>query len=83
MFVWMKLYGIPSTDSLVDELRAEHVVIVPGHIFDVRTGGKPRNCPYIRLSCVASVEELTEGVRRLARVIKAAQAKHEGAGNVH
>jgi len=75
MFVWMKLYGIESSDSIIQELREEKVVIVPGHIFDVRTGGQPKACPYIRLSCVATPEELTEGVARLARVIKSAQAK--------
>ena len=79
MFVWMKLYGIKSSDSILDELRAENVVIVPGHIFDVKTGGLPKACPYIRLSCVATVEELTEGVERLARVIKAAQVKQASA----
>ena len=75
MFVWMKLYGIASTDSLTSDLLTQKVVIVPGHIFDVAAGGQPTSCPYIRLSCVAPVDELKEGVARLARVIRAAQAK--------
>mmetsp|Transcript_3431 Transcript_3431/g.9864 ORF Transcript_3431/g.9864 Transcript_3431/m.9864 type:complete len:150 (+) Transcript_3431:1201-1650(+) len=75
MFVWMKLHGIASTDMLTGELLKEKVVIVPGHIFDVSTGGQPKACPYIRLSCVAPVLELREGVERLARVVTAAQAK--------
>ena len=75
MFVWLKLCGVQSSDSILAELRAENVVIVPGHIFDVRAGGRPSTCPFGRLSCVATVEELTEGVERLARVIRAAQVK--------
>uniref|UniRef100_A0A061S2W1 Kynurenine/2-aminoadipate aminotransferase n=1 Tax=Tetraselmis sp. GSL018 TaxID=582737 RepID=A0A061S2W1_9CHLO len=77
MFVWMKLIGIASSDSIIRELREEKVVIVPGHIFDVATGGQPKACPYIRLSCVAPIEELKEGVERLSRVIRSAQQKQQ------
>lgn len=83
MFVWMKLHGIASSDSITKELCTERVVIVPGHIFDVATGGQPKACPYVRLSCVATVEELEEGVKRLARVIKTAQARQAGLTNGH
>mmetsp|Transcript_36232 Transcript_36232/g.64846 ORF Transcript_36232/g.64846 Transcript_36232/m.64846 type:complete len:447 (-) Transcript_36232:72-1412(-) len=83
MFVWMKLNGISSSDSIINELREEKVVIVPGHIFDVASGGQPKACPYIRLSCVATVAELEEGVARLARVIKTAQAKQATTNGAH
>ncbi|KAL3147261.1 hypothetical protein ABBQ32_002752 [Trebouxia sp. C0010 RCD-2024] len=86
MFAWLRLFGgIQDADQILDKLKEEKVVVVPGRIAHCE-GPRPTSaCPYIRVSFASAADaDLEEGIKRLATVIKsfqqetAAKAKTNG-----
>lgn len=72
MFAWLKLCGgIKDADEILDKLKEEKVVVVPGRIAHCE-GPRPNfACPYIRVSFASATDaDLVEGIRRLATVIR-------------
>lgn len=78
MFMWMKLLaGITDADEILDELKENKVVVVPGRIFHALGPVPPESCPFVRISfSSASDEDLTEGIARLATVMRRYQASN-------
>jgi hypothetical protein len=76
MFAWFKLGGgIRDADEVLEHLKEEKVVVVPGRVAHC-DGPRPSfPCPYIRVSFASATDEdLREGIRRLACVIRRYQA---------
>ncbi|KAL0025949.1 hypothetical protein WJX77_006756 [Trebouxia sp. C0004] len=72
MFAWMKLCGgIKDADQILDKLKEEKVVVVPGRIAHCEGPRPSTDCPYIRVSFASATNaDLVEGVKRLANVIR-------------
>jgi len=73
MFVWLKLVGVEDSFSLIMEKAvSKKVLCLPGVHFMPEEGP----CPYVRASfSTASPEQMDEGLKRLAELIRAAQTK--------
>ncbi|XP_072040491.1 kynurenine/alpha-aminoadipate aminotransferase, mitochondrial-like [Amphiura filiformis] len=74
MFFWLKLLGIKdSHDLIMNKAREKEVLFVPGSAF---TAHKDEKSQYVR-ACysLATDEQMFEGMRRLAELIKEHQGK--------
>jgi kynurenine/2-aminoadipate aminotransferase len=71
MFVWLKLLGIPDSAQLISTKAIEHkVLLVPGFEFYPN----PLVTSFVRAAySIASEEDIEEGVKRLAFIVKEAQ----------
>lgn len=83
MFMWLRLLGVQDVSDIWEELVHERVIVVPGRIAHSRAADPHFKCPCVRLSYAsASEEELVEGIRRLATVLRR-HAKQQAAGLLH
>lgn len=81
MFLWLRLVGVRDATELAPALRAAGVSLVPGRVLSPRAGDPAFFCPYVRVSFShAPPEALREGMRRLARVLRAHAAAGGGEG---
>ncbi|KAK9807681.1 hypothetical protein WJX72_005972 [[Myrmecia] bisecta] len=79
MFMWMRLgAGVTDADQILDLLKEERVVVVPGRIAHCKGPHPGVPCPYVRVSYASAADEdLKEGMRRLANVLRAFQQNHQ------
>lgn len=83
MFAWLKLQGgIQDADEILDKLKEEKVVVVPGRIAHCEGPRPSFACPYIRVSFASATDsDLVEGIKRLATVIKRFQQESAAGSN--
>ncbi|KAK9806204.1 hypothetical protein WJX72_005253 [[Myrmecia] bisecta] len=80
MFLWLKLgAGVTDADQILDRLKEEKVVVVPGRVTHCLGPRPPLACPFIRLS-FASVSDsaIANGMKRLASVLRDFRANQHG-----
>jgi kynurenine/2-aminoadipate aminotransferase len=74
MFLWLKLLGVADADKVLERLKAQRVVLLPGRIAHCHGPRTPFGCPYLRLSFAsASDEDMRTAMKRLASVLRALQ----------
>jgi len=67
MFIYVKVKGLQDTRVLLDRCYKEVVAVAPGSFFSVTKGHSP--CVRMAYS-TATEEDIIEGVKRFARVVR-------------